>query len=73
MEDTMANDTRPPRRNSEPAHPSAMDDESWKTHPSVETNGDEGNNAKLERERKIEENAPRSRETRRGHAVTTKP
>jgi hypothetical protein len=63
------NDTIPSRRNSQAPHPSATDNESWKTHPSEETNADGGANAELERKRKVEENAPGSRETRRGHAV----
>jgi hypothetical protein len=33
-------------------------DEKWKTRPSTETNADEGENARTEREQKIEQNAP---------------
>jgi hypothetical protein len=52
------NDSKPSRLNSEPAHPSVSDHEGWKTHPSAETTGDEGHNAEVERDRKVEENAP---------------
>jgi hypothetical protein len=32
--------------------------EKWKTRPSTETNADDGENARTEREQKIEQNAP---------------
>ena len=65
----MAQDRNPSRPTREPPHPSKMDDERWKTSPSTETDADQGTNAELERKHRIEENAPRGRETRRGHAV----
>lgn len=52
------NSSKPSERNSQPAHPSATDNEAWKVNPSAETNADEGLNAKIEKERKVEENAP---------------
>jgi hypothetical protein len=52
------NSSKPSDRNSKPAHPSVVDNEAWKVNPSAETNADEGLNAKTEKERKVEENAP---------------
>ena len=34
--------------------------ERWKTSPSTEVTSDQGENARTERERKVEENAPRA-------------
>ena len=34
--------------------------EKWKTSPSTEITSDQGENARTERERKVEENAPRA-------------
>jgi hypothetical protein len=57
--DNMAhNSSKPSARNSKPAHPSMLDSEAWKVHPSGETTADEGLNAEIERKRKVEENAP---------------
>ncbi len=67
----MAQDSKPSRPNQQPPHPSEMDNERWKTSPSTETDADRGTNAEIERKHRIEENAPRVRQTRRGHAVVS--
>jgi hypothetical protein len=46
-------------------HGGAADKDKWKTSPSTETTSDEGENAKIGRERKIEENAPNLGKPRR--------
>jgi hypothetical protein len=53
------------RMNQQSPHVGRGDDESWKTRPSTETTSDEGLNARVERERKIAENAPRRGDKRR--------
>ena len=67
----MDEHSRPTRPNWKPPHPSEMDDERWKGSSSTETDGDRGANAENERRSKIEENTPRGRETRKGHAVVS--
>ncbi len=52
----------PRRMNSQSPHAGEADDESWKTRPSTETTSDEGVNARVARERKVAENAPRGRD-----------
>jgi hypothetical protein len=51
----------PSRINSQPPHTPEREQaqEKWKTSPSTETTADQGENARIERERKQEENAPR--------------
>ena len=50
----------PSRMNQQSPHEGRGDDESWKTRPSTETTSDEGTNARVARERKVAENAPRT-------------
>ena len=52
----------PERMNSQSPHAGHADDESWKTRPSTETTHEEGENARVARERKVAENAPDSRD-----------
>jgi hypothetical protein len=59
----MAHDSsKPSDRRTKPAHPSVTDSEAWKVNPSTETDADQGENAKVARERKVEENAPLTRQ-----------
>ena len=55
--------TKPSQRNSQPVHTKADDERSdkWKMSPSTEVTSDQGDNARLAQDRKIEENTPRSR------------
>lgn len=48
----------PSRMNQQSPHEARGDDEAWKTRPSTETTNDEGVNARVQRARKIAENAP---------------
>jgi hypothetical protein len=52
----------PSRINSQPPHTreDTRREEKWKTSPSTETTSDGGENARRARERKVEENTPRS-------------
>jgi hypothetical protein len=51
------------RMNRQPLHSpeEVAKEDAWKTSPSTEVTSDEGENARVARERKIDENAPRSR------------
>jgi hypothetical protein len=51
----------PSRINSQPPHTPESEhaQDKWKTSPSTETTADQGENARIERERKQQENAPR--------------
>jgi hypothetical protein len=54
------------RMNRQPLHSSEEErkEEAWKTSPSTEVTSDQGENARAARDRKIDENAPRSRRPR---------
>jgi hypothetical protein len=57
----MSSDSsKPSRINSQPPHTPQNEkaQEKWKSSPSTETNSDQGENARVERERKVDENAP---------------
>ena len=62
-----SNTSKPSQINSQP--PQTADDDhrsdKWKTSPSTETTADQGENARLARERKQQENAPRLPRSRR--------
>jgi hypothetical protein len=51
------------RMNRQPLHSpeEARNEEAWKTSPSTEVTSDQGENARVARERKVDENAPRTR------------
>jgi hypothetical protein len=51
------------RMNRQPLHSpeETRTEEAWKTSPSTEVTSDQGENARVTRERKIDENAPRLR------------
>jgi hypothetical protein len=51
------------RMNRQPLHSAeeTRSEEKWKTSPSTEVTSDQGENARVARERKIDENAPRNR------------
>jgi hypothetical protein len=51
------------RMNRRPLHSAeeTRSEEQWKTSPSTEVTSDQGENARVARERKIDENAPRNR------------
>ena len=58
----MTSKTRTPSNiNSQPPHTPESEhaQDKWKTSPSTETTADDGENARIERERKQQENAPR--------------
>ncbi len=60
MAHSSSDDSRMNKQSPHPADDEAeAEDEAWKTRPSTETTSDEGVNARVERERKILENAPR--------------
>jgi hypothetical protein len=50
--------SRPGERNLKPAHPNEGDDERWKTSPTRETPGDQGENARKDARQRHEENTP---------------
>jgi hypothetical protein len=57
----MTSKTRTPERiNSQPPHTPEGEhaQDKWKTSPSTEVTADQGENARIERERKQQENAP---------------
>jgi hypothetical protein len=61
----MGHKSSDPRQiNSQSPHTPETEDESWKTRPSIETAGDEGENARVAQERQIDENAPLRRDRR---------
>lgn len=51
------------RMNRQPLHSpeEVTKEDAWKTSPSTEVTSDQGENARVARERKIDENAPHSR------------
>ena len=53
--------SRPEDRNLTPAHPNEGDDERWKTSPTRETPGDQGENARKDARQRHEENTPERR------------
>ena len=50
--------SRPEERNLTPAHPNEGDDERWKTSPTRETPGDQGENARKDERQRREQNTP---------------
>jgi hypothetical protein len=56
------------RMNRQPLHSAEelRSEEKWKMSPSTEVTSDEGENARVARERTIDENAPRSRRNKPG-------
>ena len=56
-----SNSSKPSDINSQPPHTPESEhaQDKWKTSPSTETTADDGENARIERERKQQENAPR--------------
>jgi hypothetical protein len=55
------------RMNRQPLHSAeeTNNEEKWKMSPSTEVSSDEGENARVARERKIDENPPHKRKPRR--------
>jgi hypothetical protein len=58
-----AESRRAARLNRQPVHSpeEVRNEEAWKMSPSTEVTSDQGENARVARERKIDENAPRGR------------